>query len=117
MNMRTAAPLLLLGVLLLLACGAVSAPAVDAKPLPDLHRNTTTVGLDGSSAPNSTTGGRQAEEATEEHGRGRPHAPRSRPRVASSVDDPERNDRRFSELEAHQANIDTRLAEMRAELK
>ena len=50
----------------------------------------------------------------EEHGQGRPHAPRSRPRVASFVDDPERNDRRFSELEAHQANIDTQLTEMRA---
>ena len=37
--------------------------------------------------------------------------------MASSVDDPERNDRRISELEARQANIDTQLAEMRAELK
>ena len=110
--MRTAAPFLL-GFLLLLACGAVIAP-VDAGPLQGLRRNTTAaVGLDGSPTPNSTAD----RQATEEQGRGRPGAPRSRLRVASSVDDPERNDRRISELEARQANIDTQLAEMRAELK
>ena len=43
--------------------------------------------------------------------------PRSRPLVASSVADPERSDRRISELEANQANIETQLAEMQAKLK
>ena len=101
--MRTAAPLLL-GFILLLACGVIIAP-VDARLLQDLHRNNTTVGLDGSPTPNSTAD-RQAEEATEER---QPRAP-----VASSVDNPEWNDRRISKLEAHQANIDTQLVEMRA---
>ena len=76
--MRTAAPLLL-GFILLLACGVIIAP-VDARLLQDLHRNNTTVGLDGSPTPNSTAD-RQAEEATEER---QPRAP-----VASSVDNPE----------------------------